>query len=382
MVTGAYYPEISGGGLQCRELVRALQDRVKFTVLTTTADSSLPVEGEVDGTPVYRVMVDMKKFGSELGAALRLGAAFVRLRRRFDIVHLHGFSRKSLLLVLLARLFRKKLGLKLTLVGEDDPFSIRKRGHLAFWCYSRADFFFGVCPRLQQLYRSSGLSQKKFWLVPNGVDVERFRPVDREERVALRRELGLPEESPLILFVGIFSYRKCPHVLFEAWRHLREARLSTGLVFVGAARFGSHEVAPDLARKIRDEVRALGAERHVVFVEKASAIEKYYRAADVFVLPSTREGLPNALLEAMAAGLPCVASRLEGVTDVLIDHGVNGLLFPPGDVAALEDALRFLMENPPRAWELGRRARETVGNRYSIARTADRCLEAYQRVNG
>ena len=383
MVTGAYYPEVSGGGLQCREVVRALQGRAKCVILTTSADSSLPVTGEVDGVPVYRVVVDVSRVGSKLGSALRLASTFIRLRGRFDVVHLHGFSQKSLLLIVLARLFRKKLVLKLTSVGHDDPSSIRKRGRLAYWCYSRADLFVGVSPRLQQLFYSSGLPREKFWLIPNGVDLGRFRPGDQREQQALRRELGLPEELPLILFVGFFSHEKRPDVLFKAWTRISSGDLpSTGLVFVGATRSRYYEVDSSLAQNIQAEAQQLGVEKQVVFVEMTLEIEKYYRAADVFVLSSSREGLPNSLLEAMATGLPCVVSRLPGVTDGVIDHRINGLLFPPGDGAALEGALRFLLQDPTFAQELGRRARQTVEAGYSIAQTAGSYLDAYQHLTG
>lgn len=383
MVTGAYYPEVSGAGLQCRELIRMLRDRVRVTVLTTSADPLLPAVGEVDGVPVYRVVVDLGRLRTKLGAAICLTSTFIRLRGQFDIVHLHGFPQKSLLLVLLAKLFRKKLVLKLTSVGHDDPLSIRTRGRLAFWCYSRADLFLGVSPRLQQLYHFSGLPRGKFWLIPNGVDLGRFRPGDQRERQALRRELGLPEELPLVLFVGFFSHEKRPNVLFEAWTRMLSGDLpSAGLVFVGATRSRYYEVDPGLAQNIRSEAQHLGVEKQVVFVEMTHEIEKYYRAADIFVLPSSREGFPNALLEAMATGLPCVASSLQGVTDVVIDHGVNGLLVPPGDVAALEGALRLVLEDPTRAQELGRKARETVEERYSITQTTSSVLEAYERLVG
>jgi len=383
MVTGAYYPEVSGGALQCREVVRALQGRAKFTILTTSTDSSLPEVGEVDGVPVYRVVVDVSRVGSKLRAALCLASTFIRLCRRFDIVHFHGFSQKNLLLTMLAKLFRKTLVLHLRTAGHDEPLSIRSKGRLAFWSYSQADLFLGISPYLQQLYYSSGLPREKFWLIPNGVDLERFRPGDRDQRQALRRELRLPEELTLILFVGFFSHEKHPDLLFEAWTRLLVGELPiTGLVFVGATRSRYYEVDPALAQKIRAESHRRGVEKQVIFVEVTHEIEKYYRAADVFVLPSSREGFSNALLEAMATGLPCVASKLQGVTDVSIDNGINGLLFPPGDVVALENALRSLLKDPTFAQELGSRARATVEERYSITQTASRTLEAYQRLAG
>lgn len=381
MVTGAYYPEMSGAGLQCRELVRTLHDRVTFTILTTSTDPSLPALGEIDGTQVCRVPVDVSLARSKLNAALSLASIFIRIRSRFDIVHLHGFSQKSLLLILLARLFRKKLVLKLTSVGHDDPISIYRKGCLAFWCYSQADLLVGVSPRLQQLYHSLGMPRGRFCLIPNGVDLDRFRPGDQAERRALRRELRLPEGLTLILFVGFFSREKCPDLLFEAWtRILLDASLATGIVFIGSTHSRYYEVDPGIAQQIQIEAQRLGVEKQVIFIEATREIEKYYRAADLFVLPSSREGLPNALLEAMATGLPCIASRLPGVTDALIDHGVNGLLVPTGDVAALEEALRFLLEDPARAQELGRRARATVEERCSIIRIAANYFEVYQRL--
>jgi len=381
MVTGAYYPEVSGAGLQCRELVRILREKFIFTILTTSTDALLPTVEAVNGARIYRVVVDVSRLGSKIKAALCLIVTFVRLSWQFDIVHLHGFSQKSLLLVLLARLFKKKLVLKLTSVGHDDPLSIRARGRMAFWCYSRADLFFGVSPRMQKLYHSSHLPLEKFKLIPNGVDLDRFRPIEDGERQALRRELGLPEQLSLILFVGFFSHEKCPDLLFKAWTSARGKGLpATGLVFVGATRSRYYEVNPELAQKIRKEAQDLGAEKDVVFVESTHEIEKYYRASDLFVLPSSREGLSNALLEAMATGLPCVASRLQGITDVVIEHGVNGLLVPPGDANALQGALQVLLQDPIWAWELGRKARGMVENRYSIKQTAASYLEAYQGV--
>jgi len=382
MVTGAYYPEVSGAGLQCRELVHTLRGYAIFTVLTTSSDPSLPAVEHMDGVPVYRVLVDVSRFGSKLLATLYLASTFIRLCGRFEIVHLHGFSQKSILLVWLARLLRKKLALKLTSVGHDDPLSIRARGRMTFWCYSRADLFFGVSPRLHKLYHSSHLPLEKFKLIPNGVDLDRFRPIEDGERQALRRELGLPEQLILILFVGFFSHEKCPDLLFKAWTSVRGKGLpATGLVFVGATRSRYYEVDPNLARKIRASAQNLGLEKQVFFVEVTHEIEKYYRAADLFVLPSSREGLPNALLEGMATGLPCIASKLQGVTDSVIDHGENGLMVPARDVEALEGAIRSLLQDSIRAKALGRKARRTVEERYSIRQTAAHYLEAYQHLS-
>lgn len=100
----------------------------------------------------------------------------------------------------------------------------------------------------------------------------------------------------------------------------------------------------------------------------------------MFALPSRREGLPNALLEAMASGAACVASRLPGVTDAMIDDGVSGRLVPPGDVDALAGALDALLGDAAKRARLGAAARKTVSARYSVAATAAAHLRAYEAL--
>jgi glycosyltransferase involved in cell wall biosynthesis len=381
MVTGAYFPELSGAGLQCRELVRQLRDSIRFTVLTTTTDPALPARDERDGVPVHRVFVDPASAWSKLTAGWRMTRVMLAERGRFSILHLHGFSQKSLLLIVLALVTGKRIGIKLTSVGHDDPAAIRARGPVAYWCYSRARLFFGVSPKFRILYEASGLPRDRFRLIPNGVDVERFRPASQEARRELRAGLGLPPDGRLILFVGFFSREKCPDLLFDAWsREAAREYPSSALVFVGATRSGYYEVDERLGADIRERAARLGLAARLHFVERTPEIEQYQRAADVFVLPSVREGLPNALLEAMACGTGCIATRLDGVTDTLIDDGDSGVLVPPRDAAALEAALVRLLSQPERARAMGERARLRIARDFSLERTAAHYAAAYREL--
>lgn len=380
MVTGAYFPEMSGAGLQCRELVRQLRGDVEFSVLTTVTDPALPLRDERDGVPVFRVRVDPTSVWSKATAAFRITRILVRERRRFAILHFHGFSQKTMLAVVLAMLLGKKIAIKLTSVGHDDPASMNARGALAYWCYSRAQMFFGVSPRFQRIYAESELSPARFRLIPNGVNLERFRPASCDERRALRRDAGIPEASHVTLFIGFFSHEKCPDVLFEAWARGAVSDASHVLVLVGATRSAYHEVDPQLAETIRQRAAALGVSDRVMFVEATSEIEKYHRSADVFVLPSTREGLPNALLEAMACGTACIASRLDGVTDTLIDDGQTGRLVPPKDIDALAGVLAAVASDPVSAAAMGAGARERILRDFSAAVMGQRYLSAYREL--
>ena len=109
---------------------------------------------------------------------------------------------------------------------------------------------------------------------------------------------------------------------------------------VGATGAGYYEIDESLAGRIRADAAACGCGGDVVFVEPTNEMERYFRAADVFVLSSAREAHPLALLEAMACGLPSIATRLPGATDAIIEDGVDGRLVPVDDEPALADALR------------------------------------------
>jgi glycosyltransferase involved in cell wall biosynthesis len=382
MVTGAYFPELSGGGLQARAVVRALSDRIGFSVLTTSADPSLPARSEEDGVPIRRVHVDVTRTASQMTAAIRLACAFIRSASRVDVVNLHGFSRKAILIVALSRLFRKRFVLTLQTGVHDEPASVRASGALAYWAYRTADLYLSVSPGLSRAYLDGRLPASRLRQVCNAVDTERFHPPADGERTALRRELGLPPDLPLVLFVGFFSRDKRPDVLYDAWAKSASSGVPSGLVFIGATRAIHQEIDGRLAAAIH--VRAAGdrvADR-VFFVESTRAIEKYFRTVDAYVLPSVREGLPIALLEAMSTGVPCVASRLAGSTDVLIQHELNGLLVAPDDRDGFAAAIGRLLGDRELAARLGHAARHTVLDRYSIDRTAGAWLDAYREAAG
>jgi glycosyltransferase involved in cell wall biosynthesis len=379
MVTGAYYPELSGAGLQCRTLITRLKNDVDFSVLTTTTDRTLPRRDVQDGVPVRRVFVDPASWRSKAWAACAFARAFAESSRRFSIVHLHGFSQKSIVVALLARMFGKRIAIKLTSYGDDDPVSIASRGWLPAWCLRRADLFFAVSPRFRESYDRARLAPNRFRMIPNGVDLARFRPPSAGERAQLRNALGIPAGDPLVLFVGFFSREKQPDLLFEAWADMAAATgTPASLVFVGTTRSSYYEIDPQLAANIRARAESRGLSARLHFVESTTAVEQFHRAADIFALPSLREGMPNALLEAMASGAACIVTRLEGITDRIVEHGRDGLLVPAGDRAALAGALIDLTQHPERAQELGAEARRTVEARFALEHTAREYLQAYR----
>lgn len=200
----------------------------------------------------------------------------------------------------------------------------------------------------------------------NGVDVQRFTPTpDRMMRAdELRRELGIPAAAPVVGYVGRLTRDKGVPELVDAFLQLADRFPDLRLLLVG--RFEDEDPLPvETRRRLETNVNVIlpghhhqrNTEHQVADVRKddwpVEDAAPYYALMDVFVLPSHREGLPNVVLEAQAAGKPVVAARATGVVDAVTD-GETGLLFTVGDAAALTRAVTTLLEKKDLAFELGR----------------------------
>jgi glycosyltransferase involved in cell wall biosynthesis len=382
MVTGAYWPELSGGGLQCRTMIHTLRDRLSFRVLTTCTDATLPQEDVVEGTPVTRLFVDVGSRLSKLAVALRTIRFFVRMESSLQIVHLHGFSQKSILIAVLASLFGKRIIVTIHTAGQDDPDGVRRQGALAYWAYRRADRFIAISELMADNYRAAGLDPEKLRVCPNGIDTDRFQPATEADRVRLKTAVGhFPAQLPWILSVGFFSRDKSPDVLYEAWVLLRERYgVETALVFAGATASIYQEIDAGLMTKIVADAEARGLRHLLHFTGEVKDIERYYCAADIFVMPSIREAFGMALVEAMASALPVIATRITGVTDRIVQDRVTGDLVPPKDAPAIAEALRRTLSDPARAAAMGAEARRDVDARYGLAASRERWHRIYAEL--
>ena len=181
-----------------------------------------------------------------------------------------------------------------------------------------------------------------------GIDVERFASaqVDRPE---MRRSLGVPEDAVFVLSVGELNENKNHAAVIRALARLNDERLYYRIAGDGELAEERRKLAAELG--LGDRVRLLG---------ERTDVAELYKSADIFVFPSIREGLPVALMEAMAAGLPVVGSRIRGCVDLLADSD-NLLIDRPTDDGAFADAIRALADDPARREAIGRSNRQRVG---------------------
>jgi teichuronic acid biosynthesis glycosyltransferase TuaC len=200
------------------------------------------------------------------------------------------------------------------------------------WALPRAERVVAVSRPLAESAAALGVSPDRIDVVPNGVDRNIFRPADRHEA---RRALGLPQDVPLVLYLGHLSEQKGAFDLLRAFNARRGRLRGAQLVMVGD---GAGAVACQaLARELGVPASFIGAQPH-------ETIPTFLAACDLLSLPSWNEGMPNVVVEALACGRPVVATSVGGIPDV-VTEGL-GALVPPRDPEALGDALVRTLETP------------------------------------
>ncbi|MBV9580878.1 MAG: glycosyltransferase family 4 protein [Chloroflexi bacterium] len=225
-----------------------------------------------------------------------------------------------------------------------------------------------------------GIDASRVRVIRSGVDTRQFRPTGAAERDAARQRLGIPRESPLILFVGNLEPRKQLEVLLRAMPRVRQDVPEVQLLVVGS---GESAGALDQTTPLRQLSEALGLTDTVRFVGRLSQaqLEDAYAAADVFALPSSSEAQGIVALEAMACGLAVVASAVGGLVGTITDQE-SGYLVPSGDVEALTVRLTELLCDSERRTAMGRSARQAVERRFTWSHTVAATCEVYREVLG
>jgi glycosyltransferase involved in cell wall biosynthesis len=202
----------------------------------------------------------------------------------------------------------------------------------------------------------------------NGVDVERFSPGPS----GLRRRLGLPSDAPVVGFVGRMTRDKGLPELVEAFDAILAAKPDVHLLLVGWFDASEDALGKELCSRIKRHPRI----HSTGFVADTAP---YYRAMDVMVLPTWREGFPNVVLEAAASGIPVITTLATGSRDAVVPE-VTGLLIPPGYPAAIRESVLQLLDNPERCRRMGRAARSWVLGHYVNGRVLGRTVRFYKSL--
>lgn len=293
----------------------------------------------------------------------------VRLGRRADILHAHQLYLDAVASLLAGRFLRLPVVAKMVGAGQGgdlDRLRGMAGGSLLIRLLQTLDVVIAPSQACRQELLAAGFPAMRIRVIANGVDTVAFRP-----EAAMEPMTPLPiGEGPVVVFTGRLIEAKGLLELLEAWPLLLHRVPNAHLLLVGSgpleAELRRRAVLPPLAGQVH-------------LTGEVPDVRPYLRAAGAFVLPSWAEGLPNALLEAMAMGLPCVATDIGPIADAVID-GEEALLVPVRSPQELAVALVRILTQHTLAASLGRAARKRVTADFSLETVVDRLEALYSEV--
>lgn len=357
MLSDYFYPHVGGG---VEKVVYELSRRLvkmgcDVFVITLGNDCSSYC---VDGIKVYRLpSVDLANFFQmQLSLPTKIGT-FLRLGKKFspDIIHAHNiFFTTSLLAVLIKNVSHRKLVLSAHLGDISNLALLGRWKALAAKTYekilgrvilSSSNLIIAVSNSVREHILSLGIPAEKIIVIPNGVDLEEFGPpLD----VQATNEIN-------IICVGRLIPNKGLRYLVEAAKILIYGG-TTGIKFkiIGEGPY---------RHRLEEIVARYKLSTYFEFMGRVPSVSDLLRKGGIFVRPSLTEGMPLTILEAMASGLPIIATRVSGTAEILI-HKETGILIEPGNAKQLAESIKYLIESPNEAFRLGQNARAYIERYY------------------
>lgn len=286
--------------------------------------------------------------------------------RRIDLIQTHGYKPG-----LIGYVLSKLTGLPWLVFVHGDTAENRKvklYNSLNMWLTLRADRVVTVSKAIRDQLVAQGVGQEKITVVHNAIDPSDFDP--GEERSDLRLRFGLAPSDQVITVIGRFSPEKGQLYFVEAFSRLAQERPLLKALLVGE---GQDEVA------LKNRCQELGLVDRVIFAGYQQDVAPFYDAADLIVLPSLSEGLPNVALEALLHRRPIVATRVGGTPEVVID-GETGILVLPADPDALAQAIGRVLDDPELRERFADNGSRLVREEYSPQAKVERLAAVYDNV--
>lgn len=259
--------------------------------------------------------------GNVLNRWLELPLKMIFHSKEYDVLYIASARWYSVLPTLIAKMQHKKVVNSVTLSMVDSPALKANRLYKRpFYWYKNtqfrlADFVFVNSPLLVEECVNYGLKKERVKLINNPVDTIKYHSVTHEEKKKIRIKLGLPEDQFTVLFVGSFNKRKGCDILPEVFAKVLK-EISEPITFVMCGQKGYQET-----ESILSQLTVLFGEVgcNLIIREEVRDTSPYYQAADLFLFPTTNEGMPNVVLEAMASGCMIMCNTLPGITDYILD---------------------------------------------------------------
>lgn len=385
-----YAPVLAGAAERFRRYAPGLAARgVETSIITSRSDPSLPVQDRIDGC----VDVTRKETGTVARERDQLlyQAAVDHLKAQGS-----GGPRVVQTIKMDRRLFRslwqiRRQGRALIYVStmvEPETWG-RTALHrllnlqMQVWSQRILDAVVVGSPVMAAAQRRIGVSPRKLHIISHGVNTSRFQPAPVTGARPELAAAALPPNAKVCLYVGHLIPRKGVLTLLQAWSAVAEKHPDAWLVLVGSVHrptISSEQERLEIETYQNALFRDLQSLPRVLHLPQQPDIQRWYQMADVFVFPSTQEGFPNALLEAMATGLPCLTRRFMGFPEGQLGERQGVIQVVDDPPAAWSRAMSELLTDAPLRYKMGAEAREIIVRDHALDKTLDAYASLYQRL--
>lgn len=387
MVVDQYFPHIGGAERQISILSLALRGLgVRTWVLTRRLDPSHARVKRMGGVAVVRLGPAVGGILGRAAGGMALAIFLLTRRRRWQVLHVHGQNPFELGAAVAGRLCRVPVLVKITVSDFLLPISTANYSRFAPMSHVKrqlagrgrrlllrlAHVVVALNEEIERTARRVGA--RRVERIPNGIATELFPPASPAERQQVRCRFGLSDTTVVFLYSGRITPQKNLELLLEAWDRFIRARAGVAPVCLWLLGVPDN---PEYCRRVA--IRAEGTSS-VQLLGRTDDPRPYYRAADVFVLPSLREGISNALLEALSSGLLVVASDIPGNRAVVNHLPGTWLCAPLGPDAFVSAFAEAVPAARSRSQATRLAQHHWVGSRFGISETARSYLSLYQEL--
>jgi len=380
MVSMFFPPTFGGAAVQSLRLAKELiKQGCQVEFLSDNATHPTIYNDQYDGVVVTRLKTYSENLHSklrELIFSVKL-IKFLLFRPDIKIVHFHAIRGLELLTFPIIRLMGKKVILKLTLVGVDDPLAFKSRKLLSpffMWGLKSANHMIAISEELKQRSYQAGFDDQVVKKIFNGFDEENFFIPDAAHKAALRAQLTIPTNAPVFLSVGKVEHRKGYDLLLQAFVDIQKHMPEATLVVVGPDNVESNSYYLSLQAFI-----AKHQLHNIHFVGRQYNVHEFTKASDYFLFCSRQEGFGTVMIEAMACGLPTIAMNIQGVTeDIVSDNRIGVINYSHNPEEFAQQALSLTKEAKQ---ENIQAAVKTLSEKFSISNIAKSYIHLYRQLS-
>jgi glycosyltransferase involved in cell wall biosynthesis len=378
-----FYPTFTGHGIYLEELFKFQNKKQIVNSILTLNYKKYSLYEEKNDLIIYRLPFLPGGGFSDLRQSISILKFLFDNRKMFDVLHLHGHVDIYGFFAVFSKVFRKKIVMQMVLMGSDDPITIKK-SYKAMWArfqlFLLMDRFLCISKPLVDACLASGIPNCKISYIPQGVNDVKFHKPLAAEKSNLKKSLGFLDDCKIVVFVGAIIERKGVDILVKAWKSIQASAYNSKLLLVGPYEFGDEDKNKSTLSSFVKEIENLICSDNldIHFIGRTSEVEKYLKIADVFVLPSRKEGFGNVILEAMACGVPPVVTGMDGVALETVEDGSNGYII--SDDRDLAEKVTSLLLDTSMNNSMSEKSIDKIRSTFSMEKIAPRYIKLYESL--